>query len=232
MRYISKYRSFLINESIDIDTDKQDIIDIIVDIIDEGKYKISLQSPTTSKIFVGSEVHDKEALKDFMPVYKAANIRRSKFNLNVFITKSKTYDALIELLSEMSVVIKRLKDLGWNLTKMDTDSMIADQDINVDCDIRGAFYTFEKPDVEEEDPNFKPTKAGVVKLFNDIGLEAKDVSIEFNNGKWEINVEFESHEHDGELPRNIDDRFSRLVDRIGAKQYDYDEGSHEVTIYW
>jgi len=211
--------------------EKQDIIDIIVDIIDEGKYSLTLQSPT-GKPIRGDEVHTHRSI-EFMPVYKAGNFRRSKFTLHVFLNKDKTYDDFIDLLTEMGVVIKRLKDLGWNLTKLDTESSTANPDDNKVCDILNASYVFEKPDVEEEDPHFKPNKEGIKSLFRDIGLIATDIDITFTGGvtKWKIYVEFDSLEYNGEVPKNIDDRFSRLCDRIGAKQYDYEDGFY-VTIYW
>lgn len=231
MKHISKYNNFFINESVDMMLDKQDIFDIIVDIIDDGKYNLTLHSPTGQAIR-GDEIHTDRSI-EFMPVYKAGNIRRSKFSLNLNLNKDKTYDGFIELLSEMGVVIKRLKDLGWNLTKLSTLSSTANPDNNVDCDMQNAIYTFEKPDVEEEDPNFKPSKEGIKELFKSIGLFATDIETKFVGGKpkWEIYVEFESLEYDGELPRNIDDRFDDLCDRIGATSYDYENG-YDVTIYW
>lgn len=232
MKHISKYNNFSINESVDIMSDKQDIIDIIVDIIDDDKYSLTLHSPT-GRAIKGDEIHTGKSI-EFIPVYKAGNIRRSKFSLSANLNKDKTYDGFIELLSEMGVVIKRLKDLGWNLTKLSTLSTTANPDMNVDCDMQNAIYTFEKPDIEEEDPNFKPSKEGIKDLFSNIGLFATNIEIKFVGGKtkWEIYIEFESLEYDGDLsPRSIDDKIADLCDRIGAASYDYEDG-YDVTIYW
>lgn len=228
MKHISKYNNFLISENASDSSEKQDIIDIFSDIIDDGKYSISLSSPGYKKV---SNVDLYTDDKFFHPVYQAGNFKRSKFTLTVSSNGNKKYTDFISILSEMNSPISRLKDLGWNLTKLDTLSNISDPSLNVDCDILSVTYIFEKPDVKQIDPSFKPSYEGVRLLFNDIGLYTTSIQIkkiDHNDADWQIHVEFDPLGDD--IPKNIEELFSELCDRLGSF-YEYQD-KYEVDIYF
>lgn len=235
MKYINKYKNFSINESVS-DNEVDGIIEVLLDMTDNYQFGLesygglSQSSPMTYQNYLDKDIN----YQHFRPIFKAGIYTRSAFELKIPLNSSigRGYNNYIDLLDEMTTVVGRFKDMEWSMYNMKMNTIQPKDNVG-DVIISDVTFWFSKPDIEEEDPSSKPSKSGIKGLLDKIGIDATDIDIVFNGGKpkYQIDVEFQTNEYDGHIPKDIEDRFERFCNSIGAS-YDYRYGDYKVIFYW
>jgi hypothetical protein len=221
MKYIKAYKLY---ESVNNEEVITDIVHIMSDIIDEHK-NLVFKSPRGNMSY-NDYLSKNDNYINFKPISKAGNKLKSKFTISF--NKIENYDKLAWLVSEMSIVIDRLKQDGWLLIKMDIVNTNWEE--NKELYISNLDYHFSKstqkinddlPSAEEVADTFNSTVPGLRTKTNDVTIYDSFVEIEFD-----------SIQYDGEIPNNVELYFDKMLDLLGFSEYEYDRRTPWGIKFW
>lgn len=204
-----------IRESLDFTNDKNNIIDVFQDFIDDGE-KILFRSANGNAEY-GDYLKNNEKWQKFTPVMKSSNKIVSKFYVKLT-PKDDSYDRLIEIMNDMNTAIGRLGTDGWVMRDIQLKTG------GVHCQsvkILSVDYTFERPYKVLDEPFTLPDEKTFKNIFETkTGLVVIDLDID----ESETFVRFGSQSYDGSLPSEkwLDDKFEEICDIFGFQYYDYD----------
>ena len=211
----SKLDRLTLNESIDIENEKVNIINIFRDFIDDGE-KLVFRSANGDATF-DDYLQKNDKWSKFQPVMKSSNKIVSKFYVKLT-PKDDSYDRLIEIMNDMNTAIGRLGTDGWVMRDIQLKTG------GVHCQsvkILSVDYTFERPYKVLDEPFTLPDEKTFKNIFETkTGLVVIDLDID----ESETFVRFGSQSYDGSLPSEkwLDDKFEEICDIFGFQYYDYD----------
>lgn len=230
-----------ITESLDNKDMTTQIIETMLDFIEEG-YLVKFMSDLSSHSGGGGtfvyrnanflsltyqELLDNPEL--FVPqTTTSSGILVSHFSIRFLPNqKFKNYRDFVKICDEMQVTIDKLADLDWSFAKFEVGTF-------------GEQRREGSPESEIGLINFKFTKKQV-KGENKFSLEEFKKSFSKQTGLYVtaakdydrlVTVEFDSIAYDGELPRDIEKRFEKVIELYGFATYDYRWPQKEVDFYW
>jgi hypothetical protein len=207
------------------------IVDCMQDLIDDNFDKIKFKSfdlRLNSDAMSPQDYLNKNAKYNlFKPTNKVSNKIRSNFqivfNLDSETHDIKSYEKMLNIINEMSSVISRLKDKGWNLfdLKLNTDRPSHDNGFVL---IKTLTYGFSKKDIVVDDN--LPNREDVIRAIeNFTSVTVEDCTVYDN----EVLVEFYTN---GEyISKSIDDEFGKVCDVLGFDEYEYSYNTYSVTFF-
>jgi predicted ABC-type ATPase len=225
-RKVDKYVSF-IKESVDVESEVDNIVDTMLDFIDEGE-KITFKSSTGDMTY--SDYLEKNTrFQDFKPIIVSKNKTVSRFSI-VYSPKDGSYENLMVVLENMQSTIGKLGGYGWVLSAFRAGSdgswTGSDGSWSKESGGRGkkvkidwVFFEFSKPTIQHDKfelPDEDELREEVEKL----GLRVDGLYI----GDYETELEFSSYAYDGEMPSedSCEDKFDRICDIFGFSSFDLD----------
>ncbi len=225
---VRKGDRYFVKESVDNKSEISNIVDCMLDMIEDG-YNIMFKSP------IGNMTYQQylEGGGDFHPVFKPNEaLLRSQFTIRIGSSaeKFKTYDDFVKIIDEMQVVIGRLSDYDWILSHFEVDSYEGTfQNSNEPKPMfRAVEYKFVRQDQKIEGDRKFDLKNFVTDFVNKTGMNIEEIT----DYDEMVYIEFSSNYYDGEIPSDLDNRFSKICDRWGFAEYEYHNGASDVAFHW
>lgn len=211
MRKIETFELF--NESKEYKNDIDSIIEIMLELIDDG-YNPLFKSNFGDMRF--SDYSDKNSkYENFKPVYKAGNKIKSRFSI-VF-HRLEDYDKVVKSMDEMKSPIGRLSEINWKMNGFKVGTTNSNTN---EFGFSFLSYVFTKDDVITGDE--LPTEKNIEKEFNDRTSLVTHKGDIYIYDKY-VDIGFESKTYDGDIPKDIDEQFDKLCDILGFSEYEYDK---------
>jgi predicted ABC-type ATPase len=220
-RKVDKYVSF-IKESVDVESEVDNIVDTMLDFIDEGE-KITFKSVSGDMTY--SDYLEKNSKYDnFKPVITSRGTTSSKFSI-VYSPKDGSYDNLMVVMENMKSAIGRLGGYGWVLSTFragsdgswNNEGYGRGKEVKIDW----AYFEFSKPYQKLETDDIElPDEDELRHKIESFGIGIDRLSI----GDYETELDFYSNSYDGSLSSEqfYDDKFERICDIFGFQSYDLD----------
>jgi predicted kinase len=222
---VRKGDRYLVKESIDNSSEIKNIVDCMLDFTDDG-YNIFFMSP------IGNMTYQQylDGQGDFHPVFKPnESLIRSQFTIRVYQNdKFRTYDDFVKIVEEMQVVIARLEDDEWKLADFDVNVVDSDPKNGIKPIFKYIDYKFIRQDQKIEVDRKFDLKNFKTDFVNKTGMNIEEITDHDDM----VYIEFSSNYYDGEIPSDLDDRFSKICDRWGFTEYEYHNGASDVAFHW
>jgi predicted kinase len=221
---VRKNDRYVLKESVDNKNSTDQIVETMLDLIEDG-YDIKFISHTGSMTYQqyldGQLMQSQFKLSSGVLTYQFI-IRFTKNE------KFKSYEDFVRICDEMQVVIGRLSDLGWSLSKFNVDSFEGYNNEELpEAKFNYIEFKFKKKDEKVSENKFDVEE--FKKHFSEqTGLYIDNVKEHDDN----VYVEFDSIDYDGELPRNVDDRLERVAELYGFATFDYRWPQKHVYFFW
>ncbi len=233
MKYIKKYKIFelagdssvagnplyknRIDESKSDVSDEniiEDVVFIMQDIIDDYR-NIKFTSINSDPISVDDIYNKSSNLNNYKTTIRTGGVLRSKFGVDFGFIEG-GYEKYVSILSDMISVIRRLKDIGWDIDRLD-DVFRADG--------FQIYYQFTKPDVIVNEYKFdKNEKEKLEQAFEDRSLSIEEIDEEEGDYENWLKIRFSTHAYSGELSSYdvMNRKFEWICDVMGFESYAYD----------
>lgn len=218
-----------ITEGLDNKDMTTQIIETMLDFIEEGylvKFMSDLSSHSNISMTYGELLDNPEL---FVPqTTTSSGVLVSQFSIRFLPNqKFKNYADFVKICDEMQVTIAKLADLDWSFAKFEVGTFSEKRrDGSPESEIGLINFKFTKKQVKGENKfsleEFKTRFSSQTGLYV---TGAKDY------GQL-VTVEFDSIAYDGELSRDIERGFEKVIELYGFASYDYRWPQKEVDFYW
>lgn len=234
MKHLNKYNNFSVNEGQFEDDNRDkllpDLVDIVQDLIDDG-YNVWFES--ASGRINATDYSDKVDVSKFNPTFKAGNKIKNRFNIIINSSSAGNHidnEELSKIISEMTTVINRISDSGWEFDNFDISTARESNKENTNFRFTNIKYKFIKP--EEVTDAELPTVEEIKAKFANFGLNAEDIEYEIDANMCHVGAE--SFAYNGEIPEDIEDKLTRMIDELGFDYYEHElDGTDWLSVkFW